>query len=117
MSQTRAIQNATALVVRNVPVIVSRIRMRQLAGAAPVLYLQLFNSAAPTVGTTAPRMVLPVPPGNTKRDVATLDVQLSGNARHFDTALAIAVTTVYNGSVAPTAGQEPEIIIDWEPYT
>jgi len=115
MSQTRALQNATALAIRTGNTIVKRIRVRQYAGAAPRLYLQLFNTNAPTVGTTAPEMVIPVPAGNTQKEAAVRDIIIAGNSKHFGTGLAIAVTTVHDGAVAPTAGQEPEVIIDWEP--
>ncbi len=116
MSQSRvAAQNATATVVRNGACTVERIRARQYAGAAPRLYLQLFNTNAPTVGTTAPEMVIPVPAGDTKKEATQRDVRISGNGKNFSTGLSYAVTTVHDGAVAPTAGQEPEVIIDWEP--
>lgn len=116
MSQTRvAAQNATALAIRNGACIIKRVRVRQYAGAAPRLFLQLFNTNAPTVGTTAPEMVIPVPAGNTKMNATVRDVNFTGDSEQFGTGLAIAVTTVHDGAVAPTAGQAPEVIVDWEP--
>lgn len=116
MSHSRtAAQNATATVVRNGACIINRVRVRQYAGAAPRVYLQLFNTNAPTVGTTAPEMVIPVPAGNTQMAATVQDVNLTGKGNRFSTGLAYAVTTVHDGAVAPTAGQEPEVIVDWEP--
>jgi hypothetical protein len=82
MSQSRtAAQNATATAVRNGACIINRVRVRQYAGAAPRLYLQLFNTNAPTVGTTAPEMVIPVPAGNTKMNATVRDVNFTGDRR------------------------------------
>jgi hypothetical protein len=118
MAKSRtAAQNATATAVRSGKTFVKNIRVGQRTTDAPRLFLQLFNNNAPTVGTTAPEIVVPVPAGNGNLDQQALDVQLWGKfgGAYFDTGLAYAVTTTHDGSTNPDAGDEPEVIVDYEP--
>ena len=118
MSITRTpAANATAVVVRAGITEVKRIRVKQFNSAAPRLFLQLFNTNAPTVGTTAPELVLRIPAGDSKKDSARAQYQINGNDMNFATGLSYAVTTTHDGNTAPTAGHEPEVIVDWEPLT
>lgn len=59
------------------------------------VYIQVFNSAAPTVGTTAPAFVIPLPAGAG----ANLEIAL-GVA--MPTAIAVAATTTATGGTGPT---------------
>lgn len=63
------------------------------------LFIQLFDTASPTVGTITPIQSLLIPQGNTTVRGA-LD-QVWGNGLHFTAALAYAVTTTPTGSTGP----------------
>ena len=118
MARTRTdAANATAVAVRNGRVHIKNIRMEQRAAAAPRLFLQIFNTNAPTVGTTAPEVAIPVPAGQSNMDMQTLDIIVGAKrgGLELSTGFAYAVTTTPTNAVAPTAGQEPTIIIDYEP--
>jgi len=118
MAQTTVnAQNATLLLARTGSARIKNIRVTQRAGAAPRLFLQLFDATAPTVGTTVPTMVIPIPAGNTQSDGEVLEIRPSSNrgGMVFGTAISFAATTTAVNAVAPTAGQEPEVSVDWEP--
>ena len=118
MAQTTVnAQNATFTLARTGSARIKNIRVTQRAGAAPRLFLQLFDATAPTVGTTLPTMIVPVPAGNTQSDGEAVEVRLSSNrgGAIFGTAISFAVTATATGAGAPTAGQEPEVSVDWEP--
>ena len=92
--------------------------VRQHTIDAPKLFLQFFDDASPTVGTDAPSHVLEVPPGlvgqaNELRYV----INGSQGGMLFGTALSYAVTTAYNTVGAPSAGDEPEVVVDYHPMT
>ena len=117
MAQTRDnAANATGVTVRTGSTKVKAVRVEQRVAAAPRLYLQLYDAASPTVGTTAPTKVVPIPAGVTDMQAAIYKEALTGTrgGLEFGTALSYAVTT-HDGLTAPTAGQEPVVIIDWEP--
>jgi hypothetical protein len=83
---------------------------------APALFLQLFNNASPTVGTTAPNKVMPIPPGRTgEKTYIKENINTEQGGFPFSTALSFAVTTTHDGSTGPDAGDEPEVIIDYTP--
>lgn len=63
-----------------------------------IVYLQLFDNASPTVGTTAPNMVLPCPASTSKTYVIDLS-----NGYPFVTALSLACTTLPTGAVSPAS--------------
>lgn len=124
MARSRtAAQGLTLSAVRNGRCLVKNIRVTQYVAAAPELYLILFNNNAPTVGTVSPtaqNAVIPVPAGNANIDANVLDLSLTGKfgGLHFSTGLSYIVATTpnnANGVAGPTAGQEPEVIIDYEP--
>jgi hypothetical protein len=110
---------ATVQAIRTGATFLSRIRARQLNNTAPVLYLQLFNvaSGSVTLGTTVPNLVLEIPAGVASHDGDSLAVKFDGKegGKKFSTALSIACTTTATGSTAPTAGQEPDVNVDWNP--
>jgi hypothetical protein len=107
----------TAVVVRTGATILKSLKVAQRATGAAVVYLQLFNTASITPGTTAPVAVVPVPAGSTIMDAAVLKLIFAGTkgGGQFSTALGYCCTTTHDGSTSPTAGQEPEVIINWEP--
>jgi len=108
--------NATPVAVRNGKCFIKSIKVEQRAAAAAVLFLQIFNNFSPTVGTTTPRMVIPIPAGDANLDVSLAKIEFQGKygGLYLDTAFAYAVTTTYNGSTNPTAGQEPAVIAHYE---
>lgn len=118
MPQTR--NNAagnTAVVIRTGSTKINAVRVEQRVAAAPLLYLQLFNTATVTPGTTLPTKVVMIPAGVAELQAMILKETYSSNrgGLEFGAALTYCVTTVHDGGVAPTAGQEPVVIIDWEP--
>jgi hypothetical protein len=117
VSRTAALTNVP-IAVRTGFTLLNSISIRQKTNDAPQLYLQLWNTAAAsvTIGTTAPVMVIPVPAGSTKVEDASLKVTFSGKhgGRQFSTALSYAVATVHDGGTACDAGDEPEVIVNYE---
>ena len=114
ISDTAAL-NATPVNIRNGASIVRNIQLEQRMKTAAELYVQIYNINAPTVGTDKPVMVLPVPAGNTLLEVAQLSVIFQGpfGGRLHSTALSIACTTTPDGLTAPTGGQEPRVVVDY----
>ena len=117
VSRTAAL-NDVGVAIRTGATLLRSIRARQLAPAAPKLYLQLFNVAGASVvlGTTVADEVLLLPAGDSKRDEVGLfaDFHSRKGGQLFDTALSVFCTTTANGLTAPTAGQEPDVTIDYE---
>lgn len=109
--------NATAVQVRTGRTHIKNVRVEQRKITAPRLFLQIFNVLNPTVGTTAPEMVIPIPAGQANMDLAVLDVPLAAKRGGLElgTGFAYAVTTTHDGSTNPTAGDEPVVIVDYEP--
>jgi len=106
----------TLVLVHTGKVLTRKIDVRQHTNDAPVLYLQLFDVVAPTVGTTAPNKVLVIPAGITKQvSVAVYNISGSLGGLSFGTALSFAVTTTHDGSTGPDAGDDPEVILDYTP--
>lgn len=65
---------------------------------ASIVYLQCYDNAAPTVGTTAPNMILPCPASTSKTYVIDLAAGYP-----FVTALSLACTTAPTGAVSPAS--------------
>jgi hypothetical protein len=107
----------TAVVIRTGSTKLTAVEVAQRVAAAPVLYLQLFNTASITPGTTAPFKVVNIPAGNVLLDANKIKEVYSGKhgGIEFGTALGYCVTTTHDGATAPTAGQEPEVSLQWEP--
>lgn len=118
MAQSRTnAAGASAVSVRAGATRLRGVRVEQRAPAAPALFLQVFNTNSPTVGTTAPVLVVPVPAGSGQLSTPTLRAIFKGTqgALFLSTGLAYAVTTTPTGSTGPTGGQEPTVIVDYEP--
>ena len=115
MRSETAAANATAVAVRNGTTVINDVTVEQRAPAAPVLYLQVFNTNAPTVGTTLPRFVIEVPAGNVTLDNNPLRCDYDGplGGAYMATGLAYAVTTTQTGNTNPTAGQEPRVVLNY----
>ena len=107
----------TAVVIRTGRCALKSVKVTQRTFDAPVLYLQLFNTASITPGTTAPTAVVTVPAGNANMAATILKATFSGTkgGGEFTTALGYCCTTTHDGGTAPDAGDEPEVIISWEP--
>lgn len=73
-----------------------QVKIDNTNNASPV-YLQCFDNAAPTVGTTAPNLLLPCPASTSKMYV------LDFTGYPFGTALSIACTTTPVGAVSPAS--------------
>jgi len=117
MSQTRfQDKDETVGVVHNGAAYLTDIAVRQFTGDAPVLYLQIFNAASPTVGTTAPTTVFQIPAGRPNEITylrARFETERGGHP--FGTAITVAVTTTHDGSTGPDSGDEPEVVVHWQP--
>jgi hypothetical protein len=64
------------------------------------IYVQLLDSASPTLGTTTPVASIPVAPGSTG------GFTLSGVGVQFANAIQVAATTTATGSTAPTTAPD-----------
>lgn len=117
MPQTRnnAAEN-TAVVIRTGATRLKAVKVEQRTFDAPQLYLQLFNTASITPGTTAPVAVVPIPAGKAERQMMDSKIICTGaeGGIVFPTALGYCVTTTHDGATDPDAGDEPVVIIDWE---
>lgn len=71
------------------------------------VYLKLYNDAAPTVGTTAPNIVIPAKAGKS----AILAIQ-GGSGISFGTALSFACVTT--GGTGGTTSPTNSVIVDIE---
>jgi len=113
-SETAA-ANATAVDVRTGAVLIKNIKVAQRTVDAPRLFLQIFNVHNPSVGSTAPEIVIPVPAGNATLDSASLSVEAMTpvGGLYLSTGFAYAVTTTPSGSTNPDGGDEPRILIDY----
>lgn len=110
-----AAADETVVAVSSVQCRVKKITVIQHTFDAPVLYLQLHNLAAPTLGTSKPADVIQIPAGVVGQPAKRV-LTYSGNYGGWwlSTALGIGVTTAPDGLTGPTAGDEPEVIIDYE---
>jgi hypothetical protein len=121
MSQSRtAAANATAVGARTGRSKLKTVQVRQRTFDAPKLFLQMWNLAVGdvTVGTTAPAMVFEVPAGRVDLQMVQAKYILAGTLGGLDMAVGItyAVTTTHDGNTNPDAGDEPEVIVHYEPY-
>jgi len=115
MLSKNAAVDETGVVISSVACLLRSIKVLQKTEDAPVLYLQVFNHASPTVGTTAPVMVLQVPAGITGTLVPeTTKISGTRGGKYLATALTIAVTTTHDGNTAPDAGDEPDVDVDYQ---
>lgn len=101
----------------SVPTRVSKIRIQLNPAATVTSFLQLFDAAAPTLGTTTPNDVLEVPlPANAALGIKqTHVVVFPGGGKRFATALSVGCTTTYNGATGATTHAPLSIDIYWEP--
>ena len=106
----------TAAVLHSGAVLLRVIRVLQKTDDAPQLFLQVFNTKSPTVGTTAPALVLPVPAGIKGQGVPyTYHFHGPRGGVELGTGLAIAVTAKYDDDTSPDAGDEPDVDVEFRP--
>lgn len=108
----------TPVVIRTGATRLKSVQVRQRSVVAPVLFLKLFDDATVTVATQAADFSIRVPAGRTQVDATTLKTIFAGKEGGliFFTALTYAVSVLNTVSgTAPTAGDEPEVILQWEP--
>lgn len=74
------------------------IEIDNTANASTRVYLKLYNAAAPTIGTTAPDIVIPCPGGTITRAALA-----SASGISFGTALSFACVTNGGGTAGTTA--------------
>ena len=111
--------DATLVQVNNGAVRIKSLKVEQYSGNAPALYLQVFNSYTPTVGVTAPDMVVRIGTKPAAQDKTQVKVVLpscggSQNGARFGTGLSYAVTTTPTGSTSPNAGDKPTVEVNYE---
>jgi hypothetical protein len=108
----------TPVVIRTGSTRLKSITVRQRTSDAPVLFLKLFDDATVTVASQAADFSIRIPAGRTNVDAQALKTIFSGNEGGliFFTALTYAVSKLNTVSdTTPDAGDEPEVIIQWEP--
>lgn len=108
--------DATAVAVRNGRTRIKSVTMYQRSASAPALYLQIFDTNSPTVGTTAPAMVLQIHAGQSEKQGRQKVIVSSERGGHrLATGLSYAVTTTPTGSTNPATADRPLIDVAWEP--
>ncbi len=106
--------DATAVSVRSGATRVKRVTCTQRSNTAARLYLQIFNSNTPTVGTTAPDTVIAIPAGRAGMQViqaAVFGSNLGGLL--LPTGCAYAVTTTPTGAAGPSGTDRPRVDLHW----
>jgi hypothetical protein len=77
--------------------------------ATSVRYLKLYDHASPTVGTTTPKLTIPLPGDSSDNDVLAL-IGLHGRAIAFATAISAAVTTGFADADTGTPGDNDVLV-------
>lgn len=105
-----------AQVVRTGRSLLRSLRVKVYKAGAAEFYIQIFNTASPTLGTTAPIEVIRVPAAETILPLQDKVVNYEGpkGGQEFSTALTVACTTTHDGATVATSGQEPDVIVDYE---
>lgn len=108
--------DATAILSRSGTTRLQSVTAYIRAESSARLYIQLFNSASPTVGTDTPDMVLMIPPGRAgkQKKVKFIFASEEGGA-YFNTGLTAAVTTTPNGNTSPASADRPELVLKYDP--
>jgi hypothetical protein len=108
----------TVVVIRTGATRIKAVLVRQRTFDAPVLFLKLFDDATVTMNAQAADFSIRVPAGRAGVDAQTAKIIFAGNEGGliFATALTYGVSKLNTVSdTTPDAGDEPEVIIDWEP--
>jgi hypothetical protein len=103
--------DATDLIVSTTPVYLNSVRIRVNPDSTSASYVQLFNSADATPGTTAPNDVIYVPPGNVAG--RALQYHVVYNGKYYGTGLTWSVTTTHDGATAVTTDAPLRVDIDY----
>jgi len=107
-------QNATATNVRSGATRIKSIEIFMPVDDNPVLYLQVFNSNSPTVGTTAPYLVIPIHAGQTDKQGRQKAIFASERGGLLlPSGLSYAVTTTPTNNTGPDSGDEPGVRVSW----
>lgn len=116
MVSRTAAANATAVALGAGPFVLTSVKVRRYVGAA-ALFLQIFDNNAPTVGTTAPYLVLPIPLFVSGMPEVNQKYPFAGNRGgvRMRSGLSYAVTTTPGGLTDPIAGEEPTVEMYYEP--
>lgn len=119
ISRTEA-QSATPTQVVNGAARIGSIECQQWNNGSARLYLQVFNNYNPTVGTTKPDLVIPIPakPTNYPKGEIKVPFPVCGGGDHngmkLTTGFAYAVTTTPDGSTGAAVGLRPVVIIEYD---
>jgi len=71
-------------------------------------FLQLWDNANPNPGTTAPRMVIPIPAIATQGLMRKFKLIMPNGGLRFGTALTCLLTTTHDGETAATTTAVPQ---------
>lgn len=108
-------QDEVASLVRTGATKLSAVHVKQRGPTAPILYLQIYDNAAPTVGTTTPALALEIPAGETgQHQNRKYIIEGSKGGMNMATALSIACTTTPGGPTGPASADRPEVKIKLE---
>lgn len=106
--------DATAVAVRSGATRVKTVILTQRSNTAARLYLQIFNTNAPTVGTTAPELVVPLQAGRAGMQIIQKVVLASNlGGLLLPTGCAYAVTTTPTGAAGPSGTDRPKVDLHW----
>lgn len=95
-------------------------------GMTNKVFLQIFDNSSPTVGTTVPDIVVPIPAppvdtilGQNIKGKKKYKVVLAGpkGGLDFSSGLSYAVTTTGNGNTDPAAGDKPTVLVFYQPVS
>lgn len=107
--------NATAIAIRNGTTRLQKVQAYIRAASSARLYIQLFNSNSPTIGTTTPDLILMIPPGRVgkQKKVSFIFASEEGGC-YLSSGLSAAVTTTPTGSTNPESADRPELVIKYD---
>lgn len=78
--------------------------------------IKFYNSASPTVGTTAPLLTRPIPPAASAGGLACVSYDMSDVGWSFSTALSYALTqgAADSDTTAVTSGQITDVSVEYQ---
>ncbi|HJQ65916.1 MAG TPA: hypothetical protein VJ816_06050 [Gemmatimonadales bacterium] len=103
--------DTTDLIVSATPVFLNSVRVRVNPDSTAASYVQLFDSADATPGTTAPNDVIYVPAANVAG--RQLEYHVAYNGKYYATGLTWVVTTTHDGATAATTHAPLRVDIDY----
>lgn len=107
---------ATNALAGTTPTRLFKVRVQLNPAATVTSFLQLFDNAAPTLGTTTPNDVWEVTlPANAAGGIKqTQTFVIPNGGKRYATALSVGCTTTYNGATGATTHAPLSVDLYWE---